>query len=61
MLKEADKINCRVFLTPQIIVTANEEMLNLAFLANLFNKFSGLKRIPQICADVGMILKESTF
>jgi hypothetical protein len=34
MLKEADKIGCRSFVTPKDVVTGNVK-LNLAFVANL--------------------------
>ena len=41
MLQEADKIKCRVFLTPAEVVRGNYN-LNLAFVANLFNTHPGL-------------------
>lgn len=43
MLNEADKLNCRVFITPESIL-ANNSRLNLAFLANLFNNYPGLQK-----------------
>jgi hypothetical protein len=41
MLKEANKIQCREFVTPGDVVKGNYK-LNLAFVANLFNKYPGL-------------------
>lgn len=41
MLQQADKLGCRSFLTPQDVVSGNYK-LNVAFLANLFNKFPAL-------------------
>lgn len=41
MLKEADKISCREFVTADEVVKGNYK-LNLAFVANLFNKFPAL-------------------
>jgi len=42
MLKEADKIKCRVFLTPTA-VTRGTYNLNLAFVAYLFNHYPALE------------------
>jgi len=41
MLEQADKIDCRAFVTAKD-VTHGQETLNLAFVANLFNNFPGL-------------------
>lgn len=41
MLREADKIGCRSFVTPKDVVTGNVK-LNLAFVANLFNTYPAL-------------------
>ncbi|XP_057297858.1 plastin-3-like isoform X1 [Hydractinia symbiolongicarpus] len=41
ILKNADKINCKKFLTPREICNGNAK-LNLAFVANLFNHFPAL-------------------
>lgn len=41
MLKQADKLGCRSFLTPQNVVDGVYK-LNLAFVANLFNNYPGL-------------------
>lgn len=41
MLSEADKINCREFVRPEDVANGNYK-LNLAFVANLFNKYSNL-------------------
>ena len=42
-LCEADKIGCRVFVTAEDVCTGNQR-LNLAFVANLFNTFSGMDK-----------------
>lgn len=42
MLKEADKLNCRAFVTARDVVNGIYK-LNLAFVANLFNTWPGLK------------------
>ncbi|XP_074660837.1 plastin-3-like isoform X2 [Tubulanus polymorphus] len=41
MLREADKIQCRMFVSPQDVVSGNQK-LNLAFVANLFNNYPAL-------------------
>ena len=41
MLKNADQLGCRAFVTPRDIVKPKEK-LNLAFVANLFNKHPAL-------------------
>lgn len=41
MLQQADKLGCRSFLTPQDVVSGIYK-LNVAFVANLFNKFPAL-------------------
>jgi plastin-3 len=43
MLQEADKLNCRVFVTPNDVVRGVYK-LNLAFVANLFNNHPGLDK-----------------
>lgn len=45
MLKQADKLGCRSFLTPQNVVDGVYK-LNVAFVANLFNNYPGLD-IPE--------------
>lgn len=47
MLREADKIGCREFVTADDVAKGNYK-LNLAFVANLFNKFPAL---PEPGAD----------
>uniref|UniRef100_A0A183J1Q4 PLSL protein n=1 Tax=Soboliphyme baturini TaxID=241478 RepID=A0A183J1Q4_9BILA len=42
MLKEAEKLDCRSFVTPQDVVNGVYK-LNLAFVANLFNSWPGLE------------------
>ncbi len=42
MLREADKLDCRAFVTADDVVNGNPK-LNLAFVANLFNTWPGLK------------------
>ena len=41
-LDQADKLDCRSFVSPQDIVSGVEK-LNLAFVANLFNNFPALE------------------
>lgn len=41
MLNEAEKIDCREFVAPNDVAQGNYK-LNLAFVANLFNKYPGL-------------------
>ena len=43
MLKEADKIKCRAFITSSDVVRGNAK-LNLAFVANLFNTYPALDK-----------------
>uniref|UniRef100_A0A3Q2NPS1 Lymphocyte cytosolic protein 1 (L-plastin) n=1 Tax=Fundulus heteroclitus TaxID=8078 RepID=A0A3Q2NPS1_FUNHE len=43
MLDEADKLGCRQFVMPADVVRGNPK-LNLAFVANLFNKYPALKK-----------------
>ncbi|XP_052797877.1 plastin-3-like [Mya arenaria] len=43
MLKEADKIKCRAFITSKDVVKGNSK-LNLAFVANLFNTYPALDK-----------------
>lgn len=42
MLKEADKIGCKAFVTEKD-VSKGHQKLNMAFVANLFNKYPGLE------------------
>ena len=42
MLQQAEKIDSRAFVTPQSVVNGNEK-LNMAFVANLFNKHPALE------------------
>ncbi|KAL2824689.1 calponin homology domain-containing protein [Aspergillus cavernicola] len=46
VLTNADKLNCRKFLTPTSLVSGNPK-LNLAFVANLFNTIPGLDPITE--------------
>jgi hypothetical protein len=41
MLNEAEKLDCREFVTANDVAAGNYK-LNLAFVANLFNKFPAL-------------------
>ncbi|XP_077402600.1 plastin-3 isoform X1 [Vanacampus margaritifer] len=43
MLTQADQLHCRQFVTPADVVSGNPK-LNLAFVANLFNKYPALKK-----------------
>ncbi|KAL4749352.1 hypothetical protein BDW72DRAFT_134724 [Aspergillus terricola var. indicus] len=46
VLENAEKLNCRKFLTPTSLVAGNPK-LNLAFVANLFNTIPGLDPITE--------------
>uniref|UniRef100_A0A671NHJ7 Plastin-1-like n=1 Tax=Sinocyclocheilus anshuiensis TaxID=1608454 RepID=A0A671NHJ7_9TELE len=43
MLKQADRLDCRQFVTPNDVVAGNHK-LNIAFVANLFNMYPALNR-----------------
>lgn len=43
MLQQADRLGCRQFVTPRDVVSGNPK-LNLAFVANLFNKYPALTK-----------------
>ena len=51
MLMEADKIDCRAFITSKDVVKGNAK-LNLAFVANLFNKYPGLEKPENFDEDL---------
>ena len=42
MLRQADRLGCRAFVTPRDIVNGHEK-LNMAFVANLFNNHPKLE------------------
>lgn len=46
MLKEADKLNAREFVTPNDVVQGNQK-LNMAFVANLFNTYPALDLVAE--------------
>ena len=52
MLQEADKMKCRVFVSPKDVCKGIYK-LNLAFVANLFNKYPALE--PAADVDLGDI------
>ncbi|XP_016386667.1 plastin-1-like [Sinocyclocheilus rhinocerous] len=43
MLRQADRLDCRQFVTPKDVVAGNNK-LNMAFVANLFNMYPALNR-----------------
>lgn len=43
MLEQADRLGCRQFVMPTDVIRGNPK-LNLAFVANLFNKYPALKK-----------------
>lgn len=51
MLKEADKLDCRAFVTAHDVANGVYK-LNLAFVANLFNTWPGLKP-PEEPQEIG--------
>jgi len=46
VLQNAEKINCRKYLTPKALVAGNPK-LNLAFVAHLFNTYPGLAPLDE--------------
>lgn len=50
MLQEAEKIQCRAFVSPDDVVNGNPK-LNLAFVANLFNMYPALDKPANIDLD----------
>ncbi|KAJ3157011.1 hypothetical protein HDU89_002421 [Geranomyces variabilis] len=46
VLQNADKLNCRKYLTPKTLVEGNSK-LNFAFVANLFNTHPGLEKLSE--------------
>lgn len=54
MLQEADKLGCRQFVTPADVVSGNPK-LNLAFVANLFNTYPGLRKPDNNDIDVNLL------
>lgn len=47
ILQNAEKLNCRKYLSPQSLVAGNPK-LNLAFVANLFNTHPGLDPLEEV-------------
>lgn len=58
MLKQAARIDCRQFVSPQDVVAGNQK-LNLAYVANLFNMYPALKKPTDTGIDLTMIEGES--
>lgn len=58
MLNEADKIQCRSFVSPQNVVDGNYK-LNLAFVANLFNNYPALDVPEDVEAPEQLIIEEN--
>ncbi|XP_061426452.1 plastin-3-like isoform X1 [Lethenteron reissneri] len=58
MLVQADKLGCRQFVTPADVVSGNPK-LNLAFVANLFNKYPALHKPANQDIDWGLLEGES--
>ncbi|KAM9802436.1 plastin-2 isoform 1-T1 [Syngnathus typhle] len=58
MLDQADKLGCRQFVTATDVVRGNPK-LNLAFVANLFNRYPGLKKPENQDIDWGSIEGET--
>jgi hypothetical protein len=46
MLFTAEKMGCRTFVTPEDVVAGNEK-LNLVFVANMFNKHTGMVPVAE--------------
>ncbi|CAJ1064216.1 LOW QUALITY PROTEIN: plastin-3-like [Xyrichtys novacula] len=58
MLQQADRLGCRQFVTPHDVVGGNPK-LNLAFVANLFNKYPALKKPENEDIDWGLLEGET--
>ncbi|XP_013862210.1 plastin-3 [Austrofundulus limnaeus] len=58
MLQQADRLGCRQFVTPTDVVSGNPK-LNLAFVANLFNKYPALKKPENQDIDWGLLEGET--
>lgn len=54
MLQQADRLGCRQFVTPADVVSGNPK-LNLAFVANLFNKYPALTKPENQDIDWGLL------
>ncbi|KAF7660876.1 hypothetical protein LDENG_00273280 [Lucifuga dentata] len=58
MLQQADVLGCRQFVTPADVVSGNSK-LNLAFVANLFNKYPALIKPESEDIDWGLLEGET--
>uniref|UniRef100_A0A8C9QWD2 Plastin-3 n=1 Tax=Scleropages formosus TaxID=113540 RepID=A0A8C9QWD2_SCLFO len=58
MLQQADRLGCRQFVTPADVVSGNPK-LNLAFVANLFNKYPALTKPENQDIDWGLLEGET--
>ncbi|KAL6489879.1 hypothetical protein MHYP_G00002240 [Metynnis hypsauchen] len=58
MLRQAARLDCRQFVTPQDVVAGNHK-LNMAFVANLFNMFPALSKPSDNGIDLAMLEGES--
>ncbi|XP_068601109.1 plastin-3 [Brachionichthys hirsutus] len=58
MLQQADRLGCRQFVTPADVVKGNPK-LNLAFVANLFNKYPALTKPENEDIDWGLLEDET--
>lgn len=58
MLEQADRLGCRQFVTATDVVRGNPK-LNLAYVANLFNKYPALKKPENQDIDWSSIEGES--
>lgn len=58
MLQQADKLGCRQFVTPSDVVNGHSK-LNLAFVANLFNKYPALIKPENEDIDWGLLEGET--
>lgn len=58
MLQQADRLGCRQFVTPADVVSGNSK-LNIAFVANLFNKYPALVKPEDEDIDWGLLEGET--
>lgn len=60
MLRQAARLDCRQFVTPQDVVAGNHK-LNMAFVANLYNMYPALSRPSDNGIDLAMLEGELCF
>lgn len=59
MLQQAERLGCRQFVTPTDVISGSPK-LNLAFVANLFNKYPALTKPENVDLDWDRLEGEQT-